>query len=153
MDPDDITKIYFRNPTTREWHTLTWEHAPSVEMPLSEDALTFARQLAASKYRFPDDRLAVADLLQRWNLGLGTTIAERRMALRLSREQAAIELPESEAESVVSLPSVRKALGQDEETAEPREPDVVTETGDDDEADLEDLAEENDFYADALEDV
>lgn len=61
-------------------------------MPLSEDALTFARQLAAAKYRFPDDRLAVADLLQRWNLGLGTTIAERRMALRLSREQAAIEL-------------------------------------------------------------
>ncbi|MFJ3643773.1 helix-turn-helix domain-containing protein [Streptomyces sp. NPDC090108] len=153
VDPDDITKIYFRNPTTREWHTLTWEHAPSAEMPLSEDALTFARQLAASKYRFPDDRLAVADLLQRWNLGLGTTIAERRMALRLSREQTAIELPESEAETVVSLPSVRKALGQDEETAEPREPDVVTETGDDDEVDLEDLAEENDFYAEALVDV
>ncbi|MEU9452887.1 helix-turn-helix domain-containing protein [Streptomyces sp. NPDC048277] len=152
-DPDDITKIYFRNPTTREWHTLTWEHAPSAEMPLSEDALTFARQLAASKYRFPNDRLAVADLLQRWNLGLGTTIAERRMALRLSREQATIELPEEEAETVVSLPSVRKALGQDEETPEPQEPDLVTETGDDDEADLEDLAEENDFYADALEDV
>lgn len=153
VDPDDITKIYFRNPTTRAWHTLTWEHAPSAEMPLSEDALTFARQLAASKYRFPDDRLAVADLLQRWNLGLGTTIAERRMALRLSRDQAAIELPESEAETVVSLPTVRKALGHDEETAESRKPDVVTETGDDDEADLEDLAEENDFYADALEDV
>ena len=153
VDPDDITKVYFRNPTTREWHTLTWEHAPSAEMPLSEDALTFARQLAASKYRFPDDRLAVADLLQRWNLGLGTTIAERRMALRLSREQAAIELPESEAETVVSLPSVRKALGQDEETPKPEEPDAVVETGDDDEADVEDLAEENDFYADALEDV
>lgn len=153
VDPDDITKIYFRNPTTREWHTLTWEHAPSAEMPLSEDALAFARQLAASKYRFPDDRLAVADLLQRWNLGLGTTIAERRMALRLSREQAAIELPESEAETVVSLPSVRKAIGQDKETAKPQGPDLVTETGDDDEADLEDLAEENDFYADALEDV
>ncbi|MFE4330197.1 helix-turn-helix domain-containing protein [Streptomyces sp. NPDC056831] len=153
VDPDDITKIYFRNPTTREWHTLTWEHAPSAEMPLSEDALTFARQLAASKYRFPDDRLAVADLLQRWNLGLGTTIAERRMALRLSREQAAIELPESEAETAVSLPSVRKAIGQDEETVEPREPEMVTETGDDDEADLEDHAEENEFYADALEDV
>jgi hypothetical protein len=29
----------------------------------------------------------------------------------------------------------------------------VTETGDDDEADLEDLAGEDDFYADALEDV
>ncbi|MFJ9381079.1 hypothetical protein [Streptomyces sp. NPDC101455] len=121
-------------------------------MPLSEDALTFARQLAASKYRFPDDRLAVADLLQRWNLGLGTTIAERRMALRLSREQAAIELPASEEETVVSLPSVRKALGQDEETVDPQEPDVVTETGDDDESDMENF-DADDFYADALEDV
>ncbi|MEU8728937.1 helix-turn-helix domain-containing protein [Streptomyces tendae] len=153
VDPDDITRIYFRDPATGSWHTLVWEHAPSAEMPLSEDALMFARRLAASKYRFPDDRLAVADLLQRWNLGLGTTIAERRMALRLSREQAAIELPESEEERVISLPSVRKALGQDEETAKPRELDVAAETGDDDEADLEDLAAENDFYADALEDV
>ncbi|WP_328765376.1 MULTISPECIES: helix-turn-helix domain-containing protein [unclassified Streptomyces] len=152
-DPDDITKIYFRNPTTREWHTLTWEHAASAEMPLSEDALTFARQLAASKYRFPDDRLAVADLLERWNLGLGTTIAERRMVLRLSREQAAIELPQTETETAVSLPSVRKALGQHGETSEPTAPDVVAEAGDDDEADVEDDTEEDDFYADALEDV
>ncbi|WP_425831670.1 transposase [Streptomyces fractus] len=152
-DPDDITKIYFRNPVTRAWHTLVWEHAPSAEMPLSEDALRFARQLAASKYRFPDDRLAVAELLERWNLGLGTTIAERRIALRLSREQAAIELPQSEEETIVSLPSVRKALGEAEEAAEPHESNTAAETGDDDEADLEDLAEEGDFYADALEDV
>lgn len=122
-------------------------------MPLSEDALTFARQLAASKYRFPDDRLAVADLLERWNLGLGTTIAERRMVLRLSREQAAIELPQTETETAVSLPSVRKALGQHGETSEPTAPDVVAEAGDDDEADVEDDTEEDDFYADALEDV
>ncbi|SCK18632.1 MULTISPECIES: hypothetical protein [unclassified Streptomyces] len=121
-------------------------------MPLSEDALAFARKPAASKYRYPDDRLAVADLLERWNLGLGTTLAERRMALRLSREQAAIELPETEAETVVSLPSVRKALGTAPDVAEPElaEP---AEVGDDDEADLDDLADEDDFYADALEDV
>ncbi|MEQ4195560.1 helix-turn-helix domain-containing protein [Streptomyces sp. YIM 103828] len=155
VDPDDITRIYFRNPSTRQWHTLTWEHAPSARMPLSEDALVFARQLAAEKYRFPDDRLAVADLLERWNLGLGTTRAERRMVLRLSREQAAIELPPTEEETVVSLPSVRKALGQaevaEEPVEEPRSESV--EMGDDDDADLEDLAAEDDFYADALEDV
>ncbi|MYX14979.1 DDE-type integrase/transposase/recombinase [Streptomyces sp. SID8374] len=155
VNPDDITRIYFRNPTTREWHTLTWEHAPSARMPLSEDALVFARQLAAQKYRFPDDRLAVADLLERWNLGLGTTLVERRMVLRLAREQAAIELPATEEESVVSLPSVRKALGQAEALegqVEELLPESV-EMGDDDEADLEDLAAEDDFYADALEDV
>lgn len=155
VDPDDITRIYFRNPSTRQWHTLMWEHAPSARMPLSEDALIFARQLATEKYRFPDDRLAVADLLERWNLGLGTTRAERRMVLRLSREQAAIELPSTEEETVVSLPSVRKALGQAEVPEEPVEeplPESV-EMGDDDEADLEDLAAKDDFYADALEDV
>ncbi|MGW2860268.1 transposase [Streptomyces sp. NPDC001205] len=149
VDPDDITRIYFRD-LDRRWHTLKWEHAPSGSMPMSEDALVFARKLAASKYRFPDDRLAMADLLERWNLGLGTTIAERRMVLRLSREQAAIELPQTETEAMITLPSVRKALGDDLEQGEQG---VVAEMGDDDEADLEDLADDDDFYADALEDV
>lgn len=153
VDPDDITRIYFRDPASRAWHTLVWEHAPSARMPLSEDALAFARQLAAAKYRFPDDRLAVADLLERWNLGLGSTLAERRMALRLSREQAAVELPHTGEEMDVSLPSVRTALGQDGENTEPVMPDPALETGDDDEADIEDLADEDDFYADALEDA
>ncbi|MFD7497793.1 helix-turn-helix domain-containing protein [Streptomyces sp. NPDC059832] len=152
VDPDDITRIYFRDPDSRHWHTLVWEHAPAAHMPLSEDALVFARKLAVSKYRYPDDRLAVADLLERWNLGLGTTLAERRMALRLSREQAAIELPETEAETVISLPSVRQALGAGSDPVEPERPEPG-EVGDDDEVDLEDLAGEDDFYADALEDV
>ncbi|WJY42909.1 Mu transposase C-terminal domain-containing protein [Streptomyces sp. P9-2B-2] len=154
VDSDDITRIYFRDPADRSWHPLLWEHAPSASMPLSEDALVFARKLAAAKYRYPDDRLAVADLLERWNLGLGTTLAERRMALRLSREQAAIELPQTEEETVVSLPSVRKALGQNAEPDEPAEEVLVEvpEVGDDDEVDLEDLGDD-DFYADALEDV
>lgn len=154
VDPDDITRIYFRDPADRSWHPLLWEHAPSASMPLSEDALTFARKLAAAKYRFPDDRLAVADLLERWNVGLGTTLPERRMALRLSREQAAIELPQTEEETVVSLPSVRKALGQSTEREEPTDESLMAapEMGDDDEADLEDGGNE-DFYADALEDV
>ncbi|WP_405914551.1 helix-turn-helix domain-containing protein [Streptomyces sp. NBC_00728] len=147
VDPDDINRVYFRDPTTRAWHTLTWEHAPSARMPLSEDALVFARKLAAAKYRYPDDRLAVADLLERWNLGLGTTPVERRMILRLSREQAAIDLPRTE-DAVASLPSVRKVLGPSDER--PVEPDVqepVPEMGDDD------VADEDDFYADALEEV
>ena len=110
--------------------------------------------------RFPDDRLAIADLLERWNLGLGQTIAERRMILRLSREQAAIEVPETE-DDVISLPSVRKALGESgeprEKAAEEPQAEYAAEMGDDDEVDLEDLAEDEDFdedfYADALEDV
>lgn len=150
VDPDDITRIYFRDPDDRRWHTLRWEHAPSAEMPLSEDALAFARKLAAAKYRYPDDRLAVADLLERWNLGLGSTLAERRMVLRLSREQAALDLPTTGQSAAVTLPSVRRALGRglpldpSQETA----PDQAEpEGGDDDEADLDA------FYADALDDA
>jgi hypothetical protein len=152
VDPDDITHIYFRDPAKRAWHTLTWEHAPAARMPLSEDALVFARKLAAAKYRYPDDRLAVADLLARWNLGLGTTLTERRMALRLSREQAALELPPTGEPEAAALPSVRRALGHDPRPAEPTLPEPTAEMGDDDEADVEPL-DEDDFYADALEDV
>lgn len=119
-------------------------------MPLSEDALVFARKLAAAKYRYPDDRLAVADLLERWNLGLGTTPAERRMALRVSREQAALDLPSSDT---ATLASVRTALGRTTVTPTGQPPQPEPEMGDDDASELEDLAAEDDFYADALEDV
>ncbi|WP_405929970.1 Mu transposase C-terminal domain-containing protein [Streptomyces griseus] len=150
VDPDDITRIYFRDPDDRRWQMLRWEHAPSAEMPLSEDALAFARKLAAAKYRYPDDRLAVADLLERWSLGLGTTLAERRMALRLSREQAAIDLPTTGTSSAVTLRSVRPALGQSLplSSSQKTAPDQAEPEGcDDDDTDFDA------FYADALDDA
>ncbi|MFD8064213.1 transposase [Streptomyces cyaneofuscatus] len=149
VDPDDITRIYFRHPDTRVWRTLVWEHAPAARMPLSEDALAFARKLAAARYRFPDDRLAVADLLERWNLGLGTTLAERRMALRMSRDQAApITLPHAEEPTVTApRPSVRRALGDDASRPALEAAEEPVDSGDD-----EPLGDD-DFYADALEDV
>ncbi|MFD8970567.1 helix-turn-helix domain-containing protein [Streptomyces sp. NPDC059568] len=160
VNPDDITTIYFRD-RSRVWRELRWEHAPEMPMPLSEEALAFARKLAVRKYRYPDDRLAVADLLERWNAGLGSTPAERRMALRLSREQG-IEFPEVGTQPVADLPSVRRALGGavQQPQAEPEEIGNV-EAGDDDAADFEDPAEledldlidEDDFYATALKDV
>jgi hypothetical protein len=163
VDPDDVTRIYFRE-IDGHWHTLTWEHASSLEMPLSEDALAFARKLAASKYRYADDRIAVADLLERWKVGLATTPAERRIVLRLSREQRAIDIPDDA--SVTSLPSVQKALegmrppADDGVSEDAGAQDEIPEMGDDDAEDLEMLeAEENalagydDFYADALGDV
>jgi hypothetical protein len=52
VDPDDVTRIYFHD-LEGHWYTLTWEHAASLDMPLSEDALAFARKLAASKYATP----------------------------------------------------------------------------------------------------
>ena len=155
--PDDITRVYFRDPETRQWHTLMWEHAPSMDMPLSEDALQFARKLAASKYTYPDDRLAVADLLQRWNLGLGDTLAERRMALRLSRDAVLLDEITTQDE-VVTLPSVARVLATAAPPAAEEQADKATEQpdpemGDDDaEEDVDDYAGD-DFYADALEDA
>ncbi|RJQ83399.1 transposase [Pseudonocardiaceae bacterium YIM PH 21723] len=159
VDPDDITRVYLRAPDPHEpdsrprWHTLRWEHAPSLDMPLSEDALQFARKLAKAKYAYPDDKIAVADLLERWNVGLGQTLPERRMALRLSREQAAIELPEETQEPTISaLPSVARVLAAAAPSSEELVPVVeepVAEIGDDDSEDELD----EDFYADALEDV
>ncbi|UQX10998.1 Mu transposase C-terminal domain-containing protein [Candidatus Mycobacterium methanotrophicum] len=154
-DPDDVTRVYFRDPETRAWSTLMWEHAASMDMPLSEDALQFARKLAASKYTYPDDRLAVADLLERWNLGLGSSVTERRMALRLSREAALLDTAEDD-DPVARLPSVARVLAMataptpiDTAPVEEDEP----ETGDDDAEDELDAVDEDDFYADAFEDA
>lgn len=152
-DPGDITRMYFRHPTTRVWHTLQWEHAPSLQMPMSEEALQYARKLASSKYRFPDDRLAVADLFQRWSLGLGSSAKERRMALRLSRNEALLLAPLNDG-SAASLPSAMRAMetggretacGAAEELTAAEDAPVG---GDDDSAD-----EADDFYADALEEI
>jgi transposase InsO family protein len=153
-DPDDVTRIYFRDPETRAWSTLMWEHAASMDMPLSEDALQFARKLAASKYTYPDDRLAVADLLERWNLGLGSSVTERRIALRLSREAALLDVAVDD-DPVATLPSVARVLARAEPTpidGWPVEQDTG-EAGDDDVEDDLDAVDEHDFYADAFEDA
>ncbi|MET0994283.1 MAG: Mu transposase C-terminal domain-containing protein [Mycobacterium sp.] len=153
-DPDDVTRIYFRDPETRAWSTLMWEHAASMDMPLSEDALQFARKLAASKYTYPDDRLAVADLLGRWNLGLGSSVTERRIALRLSREAALLDVAVDD-DPVATLPSVARVLAMAEPTLVdgwPVEQDTG-EAGDDDVEDDLDAVDEHDFYADAFEDA
>jgi transposase InsO family protein len=150
VDPDDITRIYFRDPEDRRWRALQWEHAPSLTMPLSEEALAFARRLAAAKYTYPNDTLAMTDLLHRWNLGLGATAAERRMALRMSREQAAFDLPAEEG-AAASLPSVRKVLDAATDWAQPDSEPLPDDVGDDDGEDQP--MPDDDFYADALEDV
>lgn len=155
VNPDDINAVYFRDPASRRWHALAWEHAPGRDMPVSEEALQFARRLAASRDRFPDDKTAVRDLFERWNLGLGTTLVERRMALRLAREQAALDLPAPE-DRAATLPSVRRLMELPDAAGPQLAPGVMPEAGDDDcadEADFVELEDDTDFYADALEDA
>ncbi|WP_327726002.1 TnsA endonuclease N-terminal domain-containing protein [Streptomyces europaeiscabiei] len=90
-------------------------------------ALTCARRLARQNYQYPDDRLAIALLLKRWQLGLGTSLAERRITLRLSREQT-LPLPStwSEDTEIAILPSVSRVLAPPMQ-AQPADEDVAVE--------------------------
>ncbi|MCA4997911.1 transposase [Tsukamurella tyrosinosolvens] len=160
-DPDDITTVYIRRIDDNKWYPLVWEHAPALAMPCSEDGLVYARKLAASKYRYPDDRLAVADLFERWKIGLGTSAVDRRIALRMARASQDFDRMVGEP-AVSSLPSVARVLAQSAPTkSDPITSDNSAELsevigpaqpsgGDDDEFDL---VSADDYYADALEDV
>ncbi|BDH59768.1 integrase/transposase [Tsukamurella sp. PLM1] len=159
-DPDDITTVYIRRPDDNKWYPLAWEHTLAVAMPFSEDALAYARKLAASKYRYPDDRLAVDDLLERWKIGLGTSAIDRRIALRMARTAQEFDRMVGEP-AVRSLPSVARILAQSAPTTVPIASDNSAELseaigteqpagGDDDEFDQ---VSDEDYYADAVEDV
>ncbi|MBB5913933.1 transposase InsO family protein [Nocardia transvalensis] len=155
-NPDDITHIYVRS-DSGDWRTLTWEHASSLDMPLSEDALRFARKLAETEYAFPSDKLAVTKLLERWNLGLGRTLAERRMALRQARSQQWLldEQPAHKAEDQLEqLPSVARVLATSSEQSTVQ---WDNDSGDDDsDEELDPMLGGDggdDFYADALENL
>jgi len=93
VDPDDVSRVFFRDPHTKSWHPLWWEHLPMLGMPFSADTLAFAKRMALEHDRFPDTANALAELLQRWQVGLSDTPAERRIALRAAATQAAPALP------------------------------------------------------------
>ena len=107
VDPDDVRQVYFfnRKTDTPGWHALRWTEAEACDGPMNEDGLTFARKLAKSKYRHFDDKLALAELLDRRKLSQGHTMAERRAALRLSRQQSTLGLDIQTAASVPDLPT------------------------------------------------
>ena len=88
VNPDDITRVYFRHPRTRIWHTLMWRHAPVADLPMTEDAAQYARQLAKARGTSTEPDAALAAMLDEWNLGFGKTATERRIALRLARRRA-----------------------------------------------------------------
>ncbi len=110
VDRGDITKVYFQDPKTREWHTLKWEHAAALNGPVSREALVYARRLATKTRRFPDTKRALVELLERWGAGLTADRVERRMALRLSQDRLRLvgEEDEPQGDEVADLPSVRR---------------------------------------------
>jgi putative transposase len=89
VNPDDVRYTWFQDPADGRWHRLTWEHDELLDTPFSAEAATYARRLAAADGSF-DSAKALSDLLGRWDTGLVTNRRERRMAVRLSAEYAAL---------------------------------------------------------------
>jgi transposase InsO family protein len=130
VDPDDVRQVWFQDPADHRWHRLDWEHRELLETPLSAEAALHARRLAAAGGSAFDAGGALAQLLQRWEAGLVTDRRERRMAVRLSAEYAALP-------TVASPPPALPAAPVAE---------LVVAEGDDDEGDLDEG-----FYDDAFE--
>ncbi|WP_084032530.1 Mu transposase C-terminal domain-containing protein, partial [Mycobacterium avium] len=104
VDPDDVRQVYFFDlKNTRQWHALRWTEADVCDGPMNQDGLDFARKVAKAKHRYFDDKLALAELLARRKLSQGHTMAERRAALRLSRQQSTLEL---DVQMSISVPEL-----------------------------------------------
>jgi transposase InsO family protein len=144
VDPDDISRVYIRHPDTREWHVLVWEHACEVPVPFSDEGLRFARDLIFREHGFVDDVYALRELLKRWNLSMGVSPAERRMALRMSRDEHALskQVDTDDAQAVLGLPSVA-ALKNPEASDRSK---AMPSCGDSEQGDDDDVAELEDDY-------
>ena len=113
VDPDNIAQVFIRHPDTGQWHALEWEHAAHVDAPFSEEALQYARRIVLQEHGFVDDRLALDELLTRWNLHMGVSAAKQRMALRMSRQDEALsnQAETTDAAVVAGLPTVQAVTG------------------------------------------
>lgn len=141
-DPDDISKVYFCDPTDHSWHTLAWEHAEDIGVPFSAETLAYARRLALASDRHVDERRALAELLERFGAGLVRNPVERRLALRASEQRQArlaAQIGTPDGAEVAALPTLSVISGQ---------------LGDDDspaELDFDDgEVSDDEYYADAL---
>lgn len=150
VNPDDITRVYFRDPQTHKWETLVWEHAEQINGPMSEEVLHFERKLAKARNRYVDDPLAIANFLERRKLSAGNTMAERRMALRMAREQSSLIGDVTATPEPAELPTVAAALDRspDQRAHEHADQDFVDDLDEDpDEPPLE----HGSFYDNVLE--
>ncbi|BCO81748.1 Mu transposase C-terminal domain-containing protein [Mycobacterium paraintracellulare] len=147
VDPDDVRQVYFFDlKNTRQWHALRWTEADVCDGPMNQDGLDFARKVAKAKHRYFDDKLALAELLARRKLSQGHTMAERRAALRLSRQQSTLELDVQMSISVPELPAGTRVHNAPEPCVDDAGMFV-------DELDEDFTVDDGHFYDEILEDV
>jgi transposase InsO family protein len=153
INPDDARWAWFQDPADDRWHRLEWEHAAGLGTPFSGEAARYARRLAARSGRWPDTGQALGELLARWDRGMVTGRRERRMAIRLAAERAALPDPPGmqAAAQVAWLPGLA-ARGTQPPPAEAALHAVPDVSGDDeDPEEIFDDPAAGDFYADAFE--
>ena len=164
VDPDDIRYVYIRDPEDRSWHTLEWEHAKALAAPLSDEALRHMRRQAARIYEFVDDLLVLDELLARWQVTAKSSATERRLALRLARQDAQLsgKTQLSDAEQVAQLPSVAAVSPPTDDTVDDTDINDAADDGDaaavgdddiDEELDADYGRDSEDYYGNSWEDA
>ena len=132
INPDDVRHAWFCDPADNRWHRLDWEHQPLLDTPFSAEAAAHARRLATSTGELEAAK-TLAGLLERWEAGLVADRRERRMAVRLASEYAALPTATQPAAAPPAGPPPAVEL-------------MHADGDDDDEGELEDG-----FYDDAFE--
>ena len=147
VDPNNRQRIFVFDPNARVWQRVDWTEAHEVPQPFSTEVLKYARSLARKGRVVADTRLALRELLARWDAGRVANPTERRMWLRMSETMSAEAAGAGEREGGRATPDAPLEDGQ--ATVTPLRPvrdgtdDPLVLVSDDD--DLED------FYGDAFE--
>lgn len=108
VDQDDVRTVFFQDPATKIWHGLLWDHAPTLDAPLSAEAAAYTRGLATQTGRHVDTAAALNDLLRRYSKKQVTTRREKNVAQRLASSehfQAHAAAFEQENRDVIDLAS------------------------------------------------
>ena len=84
-----------------------------LDAPMSEEILRFERTLAKAQNRYVDDPLAITSFLERRKLSVANSMAERRRALRVAREQSSLIGDLNPPPDSAELSSVAKALDRE----------------------------------------
>lgn len=106
VDRDDVRTVFFRDPDTREWHGLVWEHAPGLEAPFSAEAAAYTRGLSLKSDRHVDPGGALADLLDLYSKGAVTSRREQNLARRVATQPTSEPGGGSTPAEVASMPGV-----------------------------------------------
>lgn len=116
IDSSDVRKVHFRDPVTKAWAALDWEHAASLDQPFSAAAAEYTKKVSLREGRHVDPLSAVQTLLQQWTRDEVQTRRDKMLAKRLAsaRTCEGSAPADSSSADAVSLPGVIDLLAHRE---------------------------------------